>query len=236
MKKVFLTALSAVIALNMAGCQNIDTPKLETTQDSMSWAMGETLAKSFLQNNGINLNKELVMKAVESTLDGKTSLMDPQTVQDMAEYMNYMMTQYRKQETAKLEKAAEEAEAKLFEKLLKENPNVKQAEEGYYYEVLQEGKGPKATYAQRVEFDYISYRMPDGQIHDQTVGQREPIITVIGQHIFPGLRFALQKMNAGSKYRFYFPNRLAFGAQSSEDLPAYTPMIYEIEMHKLYND
>ena len=54
--------------------------------------------------------------------------------------------------------------------------------------------------------------------------------------MFPGLIEAFQLMNAGSIYRFYFPYQVAFGAQGSGNIPGYTPLIYEVEVHELYPD
>ena len=78
--------------------------------------------------------------------------------------------------------------------------------------------------------------MLTGEPYDQTYGKRDPIVHVVGEPMFPGLIEAFQLMNAGSIYRFYFPYQVAFGAQGSGNIPGYTPLIYEVEVHELYPD
>ena len=95
---------------------------------------------------------------------------------------------------------------------------------------------PNAIYGQRIEFDYKSYLMLTGEPYDQTYGKRPPILHVVGEPMFPGLIHAFQLMNAGSIYRFYFPYQLAFGPTGASGIPGYTPFIYEIELHKTFND
>ena len=51
--------------------------------------------------------------------------------------------------------------------------------------------------------------------------------------MFQGLLLGMQLMNAGSKYRFYFPHQLVTGATG---IPPYTPVSYEVELHEIYND
>ena len=42
-------------------------------------------------------------------------------------------------------------------------------------------------------------------------------------------------MNAGSRFRFYFPSDKAFGPQGDlqAGIPPYSTMIYEVELHKV---
>jgi FKBP-type peptidyl-prolyl cis-trans isomerase len=75
-----------------------------------------------------------------------------------------------------------------------------------------------------------------GQPYDQTYGKRDPIVHVIGTPMFPGLIEAFQLMNAGSRYRFYFPYQVCFGARGSDGIPPFTPMIYEVELHEIYDN
>ena len=124
----------------------------------------------------------------------------------------------------------------FFAKLEAENPNVKKHKSGFYYECLQAGKGPNAEFARRISFDYKGILMFTGEVFDQTYGQRPPIVTVLGNPMFPGLQDALQMMNAGSKYRFYFPYQLAFGERGTTSVPPYSPLIYEVELHEILKD
>ena len=132
--------------------------------------------------------------------------------------------------------AVDEKQEAYFSELQKSNSKVKRHPSGFYYEVMKEGKGPKAKLAQRIKFDYRGKLMFTGEAFDQTYGKREPIMHVVGEPMFPGLIEAFQLMNPGSIYRFYFPYQLAFGAAGGGTVPGYTPLIYEVELHETYDD
>ena len=100
---------------------------------------------------------------------------------------------------------------------------------------MKAGKGRNAREGDRVSFDYRSFLMFTGEPYDQTYGKREPILHVVGKPMFQGLIEGMQVMNAGSIYRFYFPYQLAFGSQGSGNIAGYTPFIYEVELHEIFD-
>ena len=131
---------------------------------------------------------------------------------------------------------ADRMQAEYFARLEREKPGIRKHPAGFYYEALASGKGANALYGQRVSIDYRSFVMLTGEPYDQTYGRRDPIMTVVGDPMFTGLIQGLQLMNKGSKFRFYFPYQLAFGDGRNAHMPAYTPMIYEVELHEIYPD
>lgn len=232
MKKTLLAVTAAGLLL-MSSCKNNEMPTLTTQQDSLSWVMGQTIASGLVQTKAIAFNSEVVTAAIKHTLDGKPQPMDDQTVQSISEYIAFTLANHEIKQNQEQKTVAEDKEKGMFEKLLAEKPNLKKAPAGFYYEVIKEGKGKKADFAEVVTIDYRSFVMETGEKYDQTYGQRPPITTTVGNQMFPGLREGLQLMNAGSIYRFYFPSQLAFGAQALEGLPPYTAMIYEVELHEI---
>ena len=234
MKRITIPLMAA--ALMLSACNN-KTPKLNDLNDTLSWALGENFALTLKQSQVTDINEDLVIQALRHTLADNPKLIDDTTYFLAIQYIINQQQQANRQQqqTADPKKVTTDQEAYLAN-LEANNPKVKKHPAGFYYEVLREGKGPKANYAQRIRFDYRSYLMLTGEPYDQTYGKREPIIHVIGNPMFPGLIEGLQLMNAGSIYRFYFPYQLAFGEHGSGDIPGYTPFIYEVELHELYND
>jgi FKBP-type peptidyl-prolyl cis-trans isomerase len=234
MKRITIPLMAA--ALMLSACNN-KTPKLNDLNDTLSWALGENFALTLKQSQVTDINEDLVVQALRHTLADNPKLIDDTTYFLAIQYIINQQQQANRQQqqTADPKKVTTDQEAYLAN-LEANNPKVKKHPAGFYYEVLREGKGPKANYAQRIRFDYRSYLMLTGEPYDQTYGKREPIIHVIGNPMFPGLIEGLQLMNAGSIYRFYFPYQLAFGEHGSGDIPGYTPFIYEVELHELYND
>ena len=219
-------------ALLLAACNNT-APRLDSQSDTLSWAMGENVGLSILSGDAVEIDHELFLQAIKHTLDGKEQPLSDTAYTQAIQYV-MALSQMRQMEKAK--QAATDVDAaqqKYFAELEKTNPNVKRHPSGFYYEVLREGKGPKAVYAQRIRFDYKSYLMLTGEPYDQTYGKRESIVHVVGNPMFPGLIDAFQLMNAGSIYRFYFPYQLVTNANG---IPPHTPVIYEVELHEIYND
>lgn len=240
MKSRFAT-LSLMAACLLASCSggnqkqyNIGQPaNLGTMVDTLSWVYGVNFANTLRQGIFDSLDRATVIQAVCHTLEGKAQ---PMSEEEMAEAFNYLaflqnaaMMRQSQQQSANVDALQKE----YLEGLKRSNPNVKEHPSGFMYEVLREGHGPKARLAQRICFDYKSKLMLTGEDYDQSYGQRDSIIHVVGNPMFPGLIEAFQLMNAGSLYRFYFPYQLAFGERGSGSIPPYTPFIYEVELHQL---
>ena len=241
MKKILLIAFSA-LALASCGSKNTVTvpatpPELHTQIDTLSWAYGQNIA-SVLQTGFFNeLDADLIIQSALYTLKGGTQQpLTPEMTRQIIDYIMLMYNSSAEQADADTRQKVDQAQEEYFQRLTSENPNVKRHPKGFYYEVLKAGKGPNAYYGQRIEFDYRSYIMLTGQPYDQTYGKRDPIIHVVAEPMFPGLIDAFQLMNAGSIYRFYFPYHLAFGSTGSDGIPPYTPLIYEVELHKTFDD
>ena len=227
----------AVVTMMAAGCTapKGETPELKDVNDTLSWIMGVNVAKSLPEETFFELDKEVFCAAIENTLSGKQQPIDDTT---MAQGMQFMaMQDYAFQKNREKNKAqtATATQEEYFKKLVAKNKNVKKSPSGFYYEVLREGHGARAKYAQRIRFDYRSYTL-DGKPFDQTYEQREPIVHVVGEPMFPGLIEGFQLMNAGSIFRFYFPYQMLGGTRGSGSVEAYTPMIYDIELHEIYAD
>ena len=199
--------------------------------DSLSWALGFTMAQNMAIAN-IDINRELLFQAICVTLDSKPQPMTQQETYTLLQELEYRayMNQSKNQEK-KLEETRAREEV-YFSNLTKNNPNVKKSDKGFYYEVLKEGSGRKGEIGLIAVFDYKGY-FTNGQIIDQTYGNCDPIRHVISESIFPGLLEGLCMMRAGSKYRFYFPSETAFGAQGTDNIPPFTTIIYEVEVHEI---
>lgn len=231
-KPMILVAACATLMF-AASCGNGDNVKLEDRVDTMSWAMGENVGKTLLQGQVVELDYDVFMDAVRHTLDGKKQPLSEDAYNQTIQYIMMQAQAQQMKQAKEQRKDVASAQNEYFQKLEATNPKVKKHPSGFYYEVLREGRGPKAQYAHSVSFDYRSYLMLSGEPYDQTYGKREPIVHVIGNPMFQGLIDGLQLMNAGSVYRFYFPYQLAFGEAGSGDIPGFTPFIYEVELHEI---
>ena len=239
-KSSLLIPFSSLLMLTglLTACGHTDkAPQLDSHNDTLSWAMGENIALSLIEmRDNLPLDNELVQQAIRHTLKGKDQPIDNNTLRDAMEEIMYSQQMEAMRRDNQNEKLIDEQQEQYFAQLVKEHPGVKRHASGFYYEQVKAGKGRTAKFGDRIKFDYRSYLMLSGEAYDQTYGKRDPIIHVVGRPMFQGLIDGMQLMQAGSIYRFYFPYQLAFGPQGSGDIPGYTPFIYEVELHEIYND
>ena len=114
----------------------------------------------------------------------------------------------------------------LAENALKDG--VKVTESGLQYEVIKMGKGPKPNATSRVKVHYHG-TLIDGTVFDSSVDRGEPITFGLNQ-VIKGWTEGVQLMPVGSKFRFYIPQELGYGAQSAGSIPPYSTLIFEVEL------
>ena len=233
MKTTITTLAAAVLLLSLCSCGCHSEKKvLSNEQDTLSWAMGMSLAQT-VQNGFYDFDEDVVRQAFQSTLKGNEQPLSPEAYQAACEYIGFLAQHHQRQQAQASAADADAKQQECFAKLEKENKNIIKTDEGFYYEVLRPGSGPNATEGLRIKFDFKGTNMLTSQLIEQTYGVREPVIHVLGRPMFPGLISGMKLMNAGSKFRFYFPYQLVTGANG---IPPYTPVIYEVELHEIYND
>ena len=236
MRKIVMFSVAVAMLAMVFSCNKTQTGvKLSNQTDTISWAMGESVALGF-QQSGLDIDKDVFLKAIEATLNGGDQPLDNATYQQVLNYANgLILANQRENQQQAMEKAAQD-EKTYFAKLEKENPNVIKSDKGFYYEVVTPSPNKNARTGKVgliAVFDYKGY-FTNGQLFDQTYGNRDAITHVIGNPMFQGLIDALCLMPEGSTYRFYFPNELAFGAQGDVNIPPYTAVIYEIALHEIH--
>lgn len=235
-KRLSLAIAALAIVAAASSCKNNDKTvvvnteppyELSSVEDSLSWALGFTLANT-IASTGFSPNREVLFQAICATLDSKPQPMDQETT--MRQLMNIQLMQHKRQSDMAQDVQAREAE--YFKQLLQDNPQIKTSDKGFYYEVLKEGTGRKGEPGLIAVFDFKGC-FANGQIFDQTYGNRDAVTHVIGEPMMPGLIDGMCLMNAGSTYRFYFPSDRAFGQKGNESVPPNTIVIYEVEMHEI---
>lgn len=120
----------------------------------------------------------------------------------------------------------EDGEKFLTENALKEG--VKVTESGLQYEVLKMGRGKKPAATDRVKVHYHG-TLIDGTVFDSSVERGEPTSFGLNQ-VIKGWTEGLQLMPVGSKFRFYIPQELGYGAQQAGSIPPYATLIFEVEL------
>lgn len=117
------------------------------------------------------------------------------------------------------------------EQFLQENAQregVTVTESGLQYEVIKMGKGPKPAADSRVKVHYHG-TLIDGTVFDSSVDRGEPITFGLNQ-VIKGWTEGVQLMPVGSKFRFFIPQELGYGAQNAGSIPPYSTLIFEVEL------
>lgn len=156
----------------------------------------------------------------------------------------YTETEYQEEENLKAAEAQEEEDLAIARYLQENNLTVTPEESGLYFIETNKGKGNTVQQGQRVKVNYIGKRL-DGKLFDtniETVAKEndayipqrtyEPMAVMAGVgQMIPGFDQALTMMKKGGKATVIIPFRLAYGSRAvSEDIPAYTTLVFDIEM------
>jgi len=116
---------------------------------------------------------------------------------------------------------------------LKENKNkkgVQQTPSGLQYKVLKKGKGKNPSAGAQVKVNYKGTLL-SGETFDSSYDRGQASEFFLNQ-VIPGWTEGIQLMKAGSKFKFYIPYELAYGANPDprSGIKPYSLLIFEVEL------
>ena len=236
--KVVKSVLAIAVVAYMVSCGNQvkEVKSLETEIDSVSYAIGLTMS-SQLKSGFKEVNQDILTQAIKNGLDSTNLLINIKDIQSV------ISPYFQKKQAAEMkeqqEKAAKEATAKFGdnkkagEDFLAENKTKKgvvTTDSGLQYIVLKEGKGEKpAGPTTKVKVHYHGTNI-EGKVFDSSVDRGTPAEFGLNQ-VIKGWTEGVQLMNVGSKYKFFIPADLAYGAQQKgADIKPFSTLIFEVEL------
>jgi FKBP-type peptidyl-prolyl cis-trans isomerase len=99
----------------------------------------------------------------------------------------------------------------------------------YYIETLA-GTGVYARVGLYVSVRYKGYFL-DGTVFDQNLDADKPLTFILGYgNVIPGWDEGILLMKSGGKATLIIPSTLAYGYQGSGPVPAYTTIIFDVEL------
>ena len=227
--KVIKSILSIAVVASMVSCgnQKADVKSLETEIDSVSYAIGLTMS-SQLKQGFDEVNKDILTQAIKNGLDSTNLLIESKDVQNVIK--NY----FQKKQAA--DKAAELAKSEVYKKegiafleANKAKEGVVTTASGLQYIVLKEGKGEKPTTSSKVKVHYHGTTI-DGTVFDSSVDKGTPAEFGVTQ-VIKGWTEGLQLMNVGSKFKFFIPQELAYGANPRPGvIKPFMALVFEVEL------
>lgn len=227
MKKYFLTGCTLLFA-SMIYSQKTPpkkmvpvksatpAPTLKNENDSLSYAIGLSVANFYRQQGMGKLNSGLVATAINDALANKKILLTE-------EQSNLLLMCHSNQQLCENVKSGEK-----FLSGNKKNSNVRTTKTGLQYELLTPGNGIKPGPTDTVTVNYKGTLL-NGTEFDNSYTRGTPASFALNA-VIKGWTEALQLMPLGSKYKLYIPYQQAYGLNDNGPIPGGSMLIFEIEL------
>jgi len=110
----------------------------------------------------------------------------------------------------------------------KTKPGIIETASGLQYEIVKDTTGAKPKPTDQVTVHYTG-KLINGTVFDSSVERGQPATFGLDQ-VIKGWTEGLQLMSPGSKYRFYIPSELAYGAGGQNGIPPNSVLIFDVEL------
>jgi FKBP-type peptidyl-prolyl cis-trans isomerase len=222
MKKVFIAGLA--VAAIASSCKNSgkSAAKLENSTDSLSYALGVSIATNLSQSGLNEVNYEIFLKGIQEHMDS-TGQMD---VESAEMFIRTEMQRMSEKKSESNKKAGED-----FLAANKSKPGIQTTASGLQYKITQEGTGAQPDANDKVTVHYHGTTI-DGKVFDSSVDRGQPATFGLNQ-VIPGWTEGLQLLKEGGKATLYIPQELAYGARATGPIEGYSTLIFEVELIKV---
>jgi FKBP-type peptidyl-prolyl cis-trans isomerase FklB len=215
--KQFILGIAMCLTIGQLSAQNTPT-KMDSTFYSLGILMHGNLSEQFGE-----IDIDQLAEGMKAAKAGTAALTPEEANAKIQAFM-------KKKQEAEGAEASKEGTAFLAKNA--ERPEVKVTDSGLQYEVLTAGTGASPTATETVEVHYHGTLL-DGTVFDSSVDRGETIEFPLNR-VIPGWTEGVQLMKEGSKYRFFIPYDLAYGARgSAPKIPPYAALIFEVELFKV---
>ena len=100
---------------------------------------------------------------------------------------------------------------------------------GIYYKVLQTGEGKTSPTVRSIVSVHYRGTLTDGKEFDNSYKRNCPEAFRLCD-VIDGWQIALQQMHVGDKWIIYIPSEMGYGSKTSGPIPAYSTLIFEVEL------
>jgi FKBP-type peptidyl-prolyl cis-trans isomerase FklB len=204
-----------------------DKSAFKDEREKVSYALGLNIGTNWKRND-IDVDPDVVFKAVKDVMSGKEPAMTEQEAQ--AALMGYQQELMAKQEKKRKEQG--EVNKKAGDDFLAANKSkdgVKTLPSGLQYKVEKSGSGDSPKADDTVVVNYKG-TLIDGTEFDSSYKRGQPATFRVGG-VIKGWQEALQLMSPGSKWQLFVPADLAYGEYGHPpSIPPNATLIFEVEL------
>ncbi|GAA4963115.1 FKBP-type peptidyl-prolyl cis-trans isomerase [Algibacter aquimarinus] len=232
----FLSVVALTISLVSCNKNGVSNKPLQTEIDSVSYSLGLNIAGS-VKANASEIDKDIFIQGFVNGIDSTDLKIEQDKVQGILNaYFQKKQVEAQEKQRLEAEKKAEEEYGDVKaagEKFLNENmtkEGVEITDSGLQYIVLKEGTGEKPNPTSKIKIHYHG-TLIDGTVFDSTVEKGKPYQALASQFI-PGFTEGLLLMPEGSKYKFFIPQDIGYGAFPRQGgvIKPFAPLIFEVEL------
>ncbi len=205
---------------------SVVSPAIKSQSDSLNYAFGASIAQDLKKQGITTVNYSLLNRAMMDVFqDKKPSLTAEQSQKLIYAYMSAM---------SKKKYEGVIAEGTKFLEDNKKKDSVVSLPSGLQYKVLKAADGPKPKATDEVTVHYKGTLLNGKQFDSSYDHEGGKPISFTLNRVIPGWTEGVQQMSVGSKYRFFIPYQLAYGANGAgQDIPPYSALIFEVELIKI---
>jgi len=196
--------------------------------DKVSYALGLGIGHQLKAMGGDKLVIDDFAQAIKDVISDAKTQMDMKEAQIIAS--NFMAeveeeNKKKREEIGAMLRVA--GEQFLADNAKKEGVTVLAS--GLQYKILTQGNGRKPKATDSVKCHYEG-RLIDGTVFDSSYRRGTPAVFGLNQ-VIAGWTEGVLLMAEGSKYRFFIPYNLAYGANGAGDsIPPYSALIFDVEL------
>ena len=213
---------SAGAVLPFVACSGGD----ESFEERASYALGVDIGNN-VKRFGTSLDRDALVDGLFDVLSEREPRLSPEEISELVrELLAKAQEEDARRNVEQAEANMQEGEEFLAENKAKEG--VVETASGLQYIVLAEGDGPSPTATDRVTVHYEGKSLDD-KVFDSSYerGESEFVLNAV----ISGWTEGLQLMKVGSKYRFFIPSDLAYGAGGiGQDIGPNATLIFEVEL------
>lgn len=207
-----------------AQTQTTPASAFQNDKDKLSYSIGLNIGAN-LKAQGIDVNPQVVARAISDMQTGKKPAMSDSEVQAALTGLQNAMKARDQAKSDENKKRGDEFLAANAKK-----PGVVTLPSGLQYKVIKNGTGPKPKLTDTVVTNYRG-NLIDGKEFDSSYKRNEPA-TFPCNGVIKGWTEALQLMPVGSKWQLFVPPSLAYGERGAGGgvIGPNETLVFEVEL------